>query len=357
LENDTLTISFIKTKNFKIDYVNNTISGTTNFSASTTEGDTGSNTLSSQFNFDFWKDFSANIEQILTAQANSYYQNPPPIIDKTSGLVTITGTKEQLERVQNYIDTLNKRLHKEVLIDVKIYSVKLSNNHTTGINWSNFGLAINKNIPIGGNVGQTIVDSTTLDMKGLLNFLSQYGKVSSISNPKITTLNNQKAIITVGQTINYSYNSITKDATGNTLQSENIDSKFVGILLDITPEISDEGDIIMNINPSVSALSPTQLNPGLPPDTIEKKLNTMIRIKDGKTIILGGLITDEDTFVVNGVPILKEIPVVKYLFSSKEKISKREELVFVITPHIIDMNKEISPKKAGFGNLPSLEQF
>ena len=357
LENDTLTISFIKTKNFKIDYVNNTISGTTNFSASTTEGDTGSNTLSSQFNFDFWKDFSENIEQILTAQANSYYQNPPPIIDKTSGLVTITGTKEQLERVQNYIDTLNKRLHKEVLIDVKIYSVKLSNNHTTGINWSNFGLAINKNIPIGGNVGQTIVDSTTLDMKGLLNFLSQYGKVSSISNPKITTLNNQKAIITVGQTINYSYNSITKDATGNTLQSENIDSKFVGILLDITPEISDEGDIIMNINPSVSALSPTQLNPGLPPDTIEKKLNTMIRIKDGKTIILGGLITDEDTFVVNGVPILKEIPVVKYLFSSKEKISKREELVFVITPHIIDMNKEISPKKAGFGNLPSLEQF
>ena len=262
-----------------------------------------------------------------------------------------------MERVQNYIDTLNKRLHKEVLIDVKIYSVKLSNNHTTGINWSNFGLAINKNIPIGGNVGQTIVDSTTLDMKGLLNFLSQYGKVSSISNPKITTLNNQKAIITVGQTINYSYNSITKDATGNTLQSENIDSKFVGILLDITPEISDEGDIIMNINPSVSALSPTQLNPGLPPDTIEKKLNTMIRIKDGKTIILGGLITDEDTFVVNGVPILKEIPVVKYLFSSKEKISKREELVFVITPHIIDMNKEISPKKAGFGNLPSLEQF
>jgi general secretion pathway protein D len=351
LDNNTLIISYIKTKNFKVDYINNTITGTTNFSASTTDSGGGSNTLNSNFSFDFWTDFSKNIDDILQATADEYYKTPKPIINKASGIITVTGTKKQLDKIQKYINEINKRLHKEILVDVRIYSVKLSKSNSTGINWSNFNLSTNANVPITGAIGQTILDSTSFSLNGLLNFLAQYGQVNSISNPKITTLNNQKAIITVGQTINYSYKKVTTDANGNAIQSDVIDSKFVGILLDIMPEISDDNIIIMNINPSISSLSPVQLNPGLPPDTIEKKLNTIVRIKDGDTIILGGLITDQKTFAQNGVPILKEIPVIKYLFSSKEEISNREELIFILTPHIIDLDKKISSDKF---KLPSL---
>jgi len=356
LKDDTLSISYIKTENFKIDYVNNIITGSSNFSASTNDTGGGTNTLSSNFSFDFWKEFSENINSILTAQANSYFKNPLPIIDKTSGLVTITGTKLQLNRVKKYIQELNKRLHKEVLVDVKIYSVKLSQSHQSGINWSNLSLAIGASPKLTSNIGQTILDNSTFKLSGLLNFLAQYGQVNSISNPKITTLNNQKAIITVGETRYYSYKSVTTDTNGNAVQSDTIDSKFVGILLDITPEISDNNIIMMNINPSVSSLAPQELNVNLPPNTIEKKLNTMIRIQDGSTIILGGLITDDKTFNQNGVPILKEIPILKYLFSYKEKISHREELIFVITPHIIDLNKTIKIDKIGY-KLPKLEDL
>jgi len=73
-------------------------------------------------------------------------------------------------------------------------------------------------------------------------------------------------------------------------------------------------------------------------------------------LVLGGLITDEKTLKVNGVPVLKEIPLIKYLFSYKEQISNRKELVFVLTPHIIDLNKKSNIKKAGF-SLPSLEDL
>jgi len=114
---------------------------------------------------------------------------------------------------------------------------------------------------------------------------------------------------------------------------------------------------MMNINPSVSSLAPIQLQPNLPPDTIEKKLNTIIRVKDGDTIILGGLITDEQTFTANGVPVLKEIPIIKYLFSSKEKTTSREELVFVITPHIINLDKKSDIKEVGFKKLPDLGEL
>jgi len=361
LTNNTLELSYIKTKNFKIDYINSTITGATNFSASTKEDDE-SNTLKTTFNFDFWKDFTNNIQQILTAQSDAFYKAPVPIIDKTTGIITITATKRQLNRIQNYINEINKRLHKEVVIDVKIYSVKLAKSNQTGIDWSQlnvqFGGATPLSIPLSTSniAGSTsIFKQGTFNINGFLNFLANYGQINSISNPKITTLNNQKAIITIGQTINYSYKTVTTDTNGNAVQSDKIDSKFVGILLDITPEISDNNIILMGINPSISSISTDQLNANLPPNTYEKKLNTIIRVKDGDTIILGGLITDEKVFTQNGVPVLKEIPVIKYLFSYKGQISKREELIFVITPHIINLDKQIPVKKAI--SLPSLEEF
>jgi len=361
LNNNTLEISFIKTKNFKIDYINSTITGATNFSASTKEDD-DTNTLKTTFNFDFWNEFTNNIHQILLAQTDTFYKSPKPIIDKTTGIITITGTKNQLDRIEKYINELNKRLHKEVIIDVKIYSVKLTKSNQTGINWSELSIKLGGTSTLSTPItSSNIVGSSsifkqgTFNVNGFLNFLSQYGQINSISNPKITTLNNQKAIITVGQTINYSYKTVTTDANGNAIQSDNIDSKFVGILLDITPEISDNNIILMGINPSISSLSNTQTTTNLPPDTYEKKLNTIIRVKDGDTIILGGLITNETTFTQNGVPVLKEIPIIKYLFSSKSKISNKEELIFVITPHIINLNKKTDTKKAIM--LPKLEDF
>jgi len=363
LKNNTLTISYIKTKTFKIDYINSVFTGETTFAATTPQNNSGtgsaSNTLNSTFNFDFWTDFTKNIQNLLLAQSSTAFTNPPPVIDKNSGLVTITGTKSQLDRIAKYIKDVNERLHKQVFIDVKIYSVKLSNTNRTGVDWSNFALKMDTGTAsTAGAIGTTILNANTFTLTGLLNFLSQYGEVDSISNPKITTLNNQKAIITVGQTKNYSYKTVTKDANGNSLESDTLGSKFIGILVDITPEISDKGIISLSINPSISSIDPTQLNPNLPPDTFEKKLTTMVRVKDNETIILGGLITDEKSFTANGVNFLHKIPIIKYLFSSKTGLSSREELVFVITPHIINLNKHITIKDAGYKKtLPQIGDF
>jgi len=82
----------------------------------------------------------------------------------------------------------------------------------------------------------------------------------------------------------------------------------------------------------------------------------MVRVKNNSTIILGGLITDTKTLQRNGVPILKEIPLVKYLFSYESEISDKEELIFVITPHIVDLNSKIDISKLGY-SLPKLGDF
>jgi general secretion pathway protein D len=329
-------------------------------SGSSNVDSTGSS-VSNNYSFDFWTNLEDNIVRILRNVDSDYKK---PIIDKNSGLVTVTGTKEQLNEVEKYINSLNSRLHKEVLIDVKIYSVTLSKSHSTGINWSNFNISLNSAMPVSiKNVvgSNSIFKTSVLNTTALLNFLSQNGNVNSISNPKIVTLNNQKAVIRVGDTIYFKYASGVTNNNGVSTTQYTIDSRFVGVLLDITPQISDNKEIILSINPRISSFKDaTQLtnpNRDMPPDTQDNTMMSVVKLRDNETLILGGLITDDNTLRVNGVPVLKEIPIIKYLFSSKEKITTKKELVFVITPHIIDLNKKFSVKKYGFGKLPTLEEL
>ena len=202
----------------------------------------------------------------------------------------------------------------------------------------------------------SIFSGTTFNIAGFLNFLAQNGNVNAISNPKIVTLNNQKAIISVGDTIYYKYaSSVTTDQSGNPVTQYTIENKFVGVVLDITPQISDNGEIILSINPKISAFKdPNQLlNPSrdMPPDTEDNTIFSVVKLKDNDTLVLGGLIRNKKSLHVDGVPILKEIPLIKYLFSSKEKITNKKELVFVITPHIIDFKNKKTLKDLGFGEF------
>ncbi|ACM93393.1 type II and III secretion system protein [Nautilia profundicola AmH] len=356
LKNNTLIVSYNKTKTFRVDFIPNSISGISNI-------DSTDNTIKTDYKFDFWDNLKNNIIQILKNTNPNYKE---PIIDKNSGLVTVTGDRNQIEEIDRYINDLNNRLHKEVLIDVKIYSVTLSSSHKTGIDWSQLSLSLaDKSVPItASNIigANAVFKEATFNVGGLLNFLAQNGNVNSISNPKIVTLNNQKALIKVGDTIYYKYASeITTDNNGNPTTEYTIDSKFVGVLLDITPQISDNGEIILSINPRISAFKDaTQLsnvNRDMPPDTQDNTMISVVKLKDNDTLVLGGLITDDKQLKVNGVPVLKEIPIIKYLFSSREEITTKKELVFVITPHIIDLKQKKTLRDYGYKKLPSLEDL
>ena len=357
IDGDKVKISYLKTKTFKIDYIMSPRSGVSTFKASSGEnGD--NNSVDTTYQFNFWSSLAQHLIAILNTKEDTFVA-PTPIVDKNTGLITITATKKQLDRVQKYITKLNKSLHKQVIIDVKIYSVELSSSAHTGIDWTDFSLGLNANTMARGAKifgSQSIFNNTRFSIGGLLSFLARNGNVNSISNPKIATLNNQQAIISVGDTINYRYpTKVILDANGNPQTEYATENKFVGILLDITPEVSDKGIIILRINPTVSTFrDETQLTDPtrqLPPDTTEEKMSTIVKIRDGQTLVLGGLITKKDSFRRNGVPILQEIPLVKYLFSYKERISSKKELVFVITPHIIDLNKKRTIKDLGFANI------
>jgi len=366
LKNNELEISYYKTKTYKLDFISTNREGEAQLNAT-------DNTVKNTYKFDFWDKLKDKITLILknnsdqsVTLASVVGDNKDkkttsgvfePIVDKDSGIIVVTGTKKQITAVDHFMKNLYKALTKEVLIDVKIYSVELGSSHKTGIDWSKLQIALpDQTVPLRSRYiagSASLFSNATFSASALLNFLAQNGNVNSISNPKIVTLNNQKAIISVGDTIYYKYASkVVSDQNGNPQTEYTIDSKFVGVVLDITPQISDNGEIILSIAPRISAFRDmTQLTSttrDMPPDTKDSTMLSIVKMKDNQTLVLGGLITDDKSLKVNGVPILKEIPIIKYFFSSKEKVTSKKELVFVITPHIIDLKKKKTLRDLGF---------
>ena len=368
IKDNKVYISYYKTKTYKLDIVSSVRSGSSSISGDggNTENSnfSGSTSLSDTYQFDVWGVIKDKITTILQNNQEGSGKILPPIIDKNSGLIVVTGNKKQIDAVDRYMKIMKKRLMKQVYIDVKILSVTLSKSHQTGINWQDLSLQLNG----GGKLRasniyghSSVFNNATFSISALLNVLATYGNVNSISNPQIVTLNNQKAVIQVGSNVYYKEASqITKDQNGNVYTQYTINSQFVGVSLDIIPSISDNGEITLYVYPTISQfVQAPQANENreLPPDIKTNTLVSMVRLKNNQTLVLGGLIANDKTLESNGVPILKEIPLIKYLFSYKDQVTDKKEIVFVITPHIIDLNKKAKLKDYGFKQLPSLEDL
>lgn len=380
-----LKVSALMTKTFRLDYITSVRQGTATLNASvsatpTEEGndrntdDKTDNEIKVTEEFDFWKTIDAEIKAILN-NGTEKYVTKDPIINQQAGLITITGTKQQLDRVESYLMDMEKRLHKQVLIDVSIISVALTNSESTGIDWSKFKLNINTSATDDSSNGSpstatftntiddtvntfsksvSIVNSLEFSMEGVLNFLKEKGNTKVISNPKVITLNNQQALITVGENINYRVPEETSDGdTNENTVTYNNYSIFIGVLLNLLPEISEDNEIMLRINPSLSSFKyavddtgydPTGNPRQIAPDTTEKKLSTVVQVNSGDTIILGGLIENTKGKENSSVPVLSELPILGSAFRSSTDTVNTSELIFIITPRII--GKEGTTKKS-----------
>lgn len=455
LQNNVLKVSYLQTKTYNIDYITTERKGTgsTNIRLSSNTGATGmagtsgsagmtgmtgttgttgttgatgatgagsGNRSSSESGTNittmdevrFWETLEQEIKSVLN-RPEDHYKDKKGVgtetkdslseedlhniyINKSAGLITVTGTGKQIKRLDAYIDDLQKKMQTQVLIDVKMYSVVFNDGSTTGIDWSqiynlqNFKLGYDniKRTNVTGNTfttayeGDKIQDlmitggstdattgeflpsygladvagarapvtavsklfslSNSISINNLLMFLKTQGDVYSISNPKIMTLNNQPALITAGTELFYKtiYTStLAGGTTGTQSQTEVVSSVFSGVLLDITPEISKDGTITLRINPSVSetasTISADNAKRTMPPDLSRRQISSVVTVKDGSRVVLGGLINRKSSNNTTKIPFLGDIPLLGYMFKQEGVTEKVEELVIIIEPHIV----------------------
>ncbi|MDQ1298931.1 MAG: ral secretion pathway protein [Campylobacterota bacterium] len=412
LQNNVLKIAYLTTKTYQIDYIsgerkgnastNIRLSSNTGSSAGGTGQTTGASAgagakggatsgassesgtnITSTDEVTFWNKLNEEIKSVLNRPEDSYRQSNALdqksidvhniYINKNAGMVTVTATNKQMQRLDKYIDDLQKKMQTQVMIDVKMYSVVFEDGSSTGIDWAqlyalqNINLGFNlyntKNITeftgtakdniIGdietvtlGTMPRNIGSVFQLGAKGSINeiikFLKTQGDVYAISNPKILTLNNQPALITSGTELFYktkNTSTLAGGTTGEQATSEVVSSVFSGVLLDITPEIANDGSITLRINPSVSdvasQLATDNATRSMPPDLSRRQMSSVVTVKDGSTIVMGGLINTKNGLTAHKVPLLGDIPVLGWLFKSESISKKTEEIVIIIEPHIV----------------------
>jgi MSHA biogenesis protein MshL len=322
---------------------------------------TGSTTMSIDNSYDLnvWDNIKKAVEVIVKGDKTASYS-----IEPISGTIIVTAKPETLKRVEELVNTINGISDRQVLIEAKIVEVKLDKRNEFGINWkyltfSNFlgsggeysTISFNSGSPEGKPFQLSIVKVNST-FSGLIGILSQFGKVNVLSSPRIVAMNGQPAMIKVGRDYLAIYKTqttsttSTSSQTATTLTTEEVETNTIlteGVVLTIVPKIDDKGNIILNISPAISSLD-TPLIIGTTGTTGEfldkvysvniRQLNTVVKVKNGQTVILGGLIAESKSKEKEGIPVLQDIPLLGNAFSSTSEVSSKTELVIMLTPYV-----------------------
>ena len=288
------------------------------------------------------------------------------IISPHAGLITVRAYPHEIASMKKFIKATESHLHRQVIIEAKIMEVTLSDDYQQGIEWSQVldqvGSAEIVYSTTGNVVGNAISSAiggvSTMafskqtngsDFSGVIELLQTQGNVQVLSSPRITATNNQKAVIKVGEDEYFvtEVSSTTTTGTSTTTTPEvELTPFFSGVALDVTPQISEDGSVILHVHPSVTIteeqnktiqLGSEELILPLAQSSVRES-DTIIRAMSGEVVIIGGLIETYTVDEESKTPILGDIPFLGELFKSKSELSQKRELVIMLKPIVVNQD-------------------
>jgi MSHA biogenesis protein MshL len=334
---------------------------------------------------DFWSNLQATVSSIIggTAESRSVVVSPQ------AGMVVVKAYPHELSAVREFLERSELTIKRQVILEAKILEVTLSEGFEAGINWNQIsgqitqarnlqdGFPLNtdgsapvsefRNLdvtefvagPTGGTVALNYKDREAIgstfaslyqikDITRMLSLLQTQGQVQVLSSPRVSTVNNQKAVIRVGSD-EYFVTGISNNTTTNassTTNTPNIELSpfFSGISLDVTPQIAEDGEVILHIHPVVSEVRDQLKVFTVGEDNFSLPLalravresDSIVKAANGQVIVLGGLMTEKVNNVDGKRPLLGDIPIINSLFKTKNKQKSKTELVILLKPTLVD---------------------
>ena len=283
-----------------------------------------------------------------TAQmANALAGQVLVVADPDTNSLLVTTASRYETQVRQIIAELDKAVP-QVLIKVLVAEVTHDNSADFGTDFSILNTRPNGN---GQSFGQTfgqpgtglVVNFLENNLNATLHALAQQNKLDVLSRPYILASDNQEASILVGQQVPIvTSNTIT--ALGQVVSNYRYES--VGIILDVTPHINPDGLVTLDVAPEISQLTAqtVSVGPGVnAPVIADRSAESRVSIRDGNTIVIGGLMQDQKTLTVNKVPLLGDIPILGYLFSRTQVDKTKTELLIFLTPHVAQQPENLVP--------------
>lgn len=295
---------------------------------------------------DLWKQVEEGLKKLVSSEGDYF-------INKLSGIVVVTDRKRNLQEIKRFIHQVKSSLGRQVIIEAEVLEVTLEDQKSYGIDWSTItsvlienhkiNLKATQNLSIPGSVLE--FSGTTPDNTFLFNTLARYGKVKVLSKPRLNVLNGQTAMINVGRVQVYWELSGLPGGLeiGQPLLVPEQKSALLGLLMGVTPYISSDEYVTLQVVPIVTNLNQWeefdfQGQTLRAPILDIREMSTTVGMKNGESVILGGLITTNESVTQKKVPILGDIPLLGFFFKRDERKEIKAELVIVLTPKVSQLS-------------------
>jgi MSHA biogenesis protein MshL len=335
---------------------------------------------------DFWSSLHSTVTSIIGGESASRSVTISP----QAGMIVVKALPSELSAVREFLERSELSVKRQVILEAKILEVRLSEGFEAGVNWGAIsgqlthaqniaddfsinndgtttkvnefrpvtynnpyydadGVLQNLAIPGREAIGGTFSSLLRVqDITKVLSLLETQGSVQVLSSPRVSTVNNQKAVIRVGSD-EYFVTGISNNTTSNATSvssTPNIELSpfFSGIALDVTPQIAEDGEVVLHIHPVVSDVTDQQKNFTVGDQDFSLPLalrgiresDSIVKAKNGQVIVLGGLMQESKNKVDGKRPLLGDIPLVNSLFRTRNKASSKTELVILLRPIVVD---------------------
>jgi len=250
------------------------------------------------------------------------------VADDRQNVILINGTQEVAQTIRAFLEQIDQP-SRQVMFEVKVIDMTPQNDSSNvGIQFGGVDLL---GQPSAGATSFTFAKSS-LQLNATLNFMVSKGRAKILATPRLVTLNNHEASLLIGET----YPIIYFDIRSGNQQIQTID---IGVKLRMTPTIGADGSIIAELHPEYSEIQGFEQTY---PVIANRKVDSTLRVADGETIVLGGLLREVTSETVTKLPLLADIPILGEVFKNRQRSAERDEIVFLITPHIVQPGKESS---------------
>ncbi|MFK7896072.1 MAG: pilus (MSHA type) biogenesis protein MshL [Myxococcota bacterium] len=305
------------------------------------------------------------------------------VASPNAGLLVVRGLPEELSKVAEYLRSAESRLNRVVILEAKILEVALNDGFQSGINWAQLSTHNGDTGLIGQSGGGSVFNTGFSDSRGtqqdagpplsdilassagslfggvfslaiqadkfsaFIELLETQGSVRTLSNPRISTVNNQKAVIKVGSDEFFVTEISTTTVTGTATTSNpnvTLTPFFSGIALDVTPQISDNDEVVLHVHPAVTEVIDQTKSFTVANELQELPLafssiresDSIVRARSGQVVVIGGLIQNDSRDETFGVPLVSRIPFLGRLFEHSKLGNSRTELVILLRPVVVD---------------------
>lgn len=349
----------------------------------------------------FWAELRQSLEAIVGEA-----EGRKVVLNSHSGVVIVRAMPEELSKVEDYLLVTQNIISRQVVLEAKILEVELSSGFQSGVNWAAFATKGARNATAGQVGGGTIfngnglseiaanrgdldpnnpaagINGTTTSAFGgvfslalnihnfnaFIEVLETQGEVHVLSSPRVSTVNNQKAVIKVGSDEFFvtGVRSNTVNGSTSTTQSKSVDVEltpfFSGVALDVTPQIDENGVVTLHIHPSVSDVTEKvkqinvsteeSLSVPLALSSIRES-DSIVRAASGQVVVIGGLMQDMASQKNAGIPWLSQLPVIGGLFQHNQLQKQKSELIILVRPVVMEHSADWQQQLRG-GDLGAL---